>query len=117
MLDLRIPSGWFFAALGAILAVYSVAVPDLHAPLTVGNVNLYSGAFMLVFGGVLLLLSRRPATIAEDVVFDAARPRTDATLSEPGFVRVKAHCLDVFQREVLKAKTQPIFDVRRREIE
>src|SRR5205807_5460669 len=48
----------------------------------------------------ILLLSRRPATIADYVVFDAARPRTDATLSEPGFVRVKAHCLDVFQREV-----------------
>ena len=27
---------------------------------------------------------------------------TDATLSDAGFVRVKAHCLDVFQREVRK---------------
>ena len=30
----------------------------------------------------------------------AARPRTDATLSEPDFVRTKAACLEVFQREV-----------------
>ena len=55
MLDLRLPSGMFFAALGVIL----VMMPDLRAPLTVGNVNLYSGIFMLGFGGVLLLLARR----------------------------------------------------------
>jgi NitT/TauT family transport system ATP-binding protein len=29
-----------------------------------------------------------------------ARPRADATLSDPEFVRLKAHCLDIFQREV-----------------
>ncbi len=59
MLDLRIPSGLFFAAVGAILAVHSVVAPGMRAPLTVGNVNLYSGLFMLGFGGVLLLLARR----------------------------------------------------------
>ena len=59
MLDLRIPSGLFFAAVGAILAVNAVVSPDLRAPLTVGNVNLYSGLFMVAFGGVLLLLARR----------------------------------------------------------
>ncbi len=41
--------------------------------------------------------------IADYVSYDAARLRTDATLSEGEFVRVKAHCLDVFQREVRKA--------------
>jgi len=51
----------------------------------------------------ILLLSRRPARIADYVQYDAARLRTDATLSEPDFVRVKAHCLEVFQREVRKA--------------
>ena len=55
MLDLRIPSGLFFAALGVIL----VFMPDLRAPLTVGNVNLYSGVFMLLFGGALLGLAWR----------------------------------------------------------
>ena len=59
MLDLRIPSGIFFALLGIILAIYSVMLPDLHAPLTVGNVNLYCGLFMMIFGGVLLGLARR----------------------------------------------------------
>jgi NitT/TauT family transport system ATP-binding protein len=48
----------------------------------------------------ILLLSRGPAQIADYVQFDAARPRADATLSEPAFIKTKAHCLDVFQREV-----------------
>jgi NitT/TauT family transport system ATP-binding protein len=51
----------------------------------------------------ILLLSRRPAHVADFVHYDAARPRTDETLSEAEFVRVKAHCLEVFQREVRKA--------------
>ena len=50
----------------------------------------------------ILLLSRRPARIADYTRYDAARLRTDATLSETEFVRVKAHCLEVFQREVRK---------------
>ena len=50
----------------------------------------------------ILLLSRRPARVADFVHYGAARPRTDRTLSEAEFVRVKAHCLDIFQREVRK---------------
>jgi hypothetical protein len=42
------------------------------------------------------------ARIADFVHFGAARPRADATLSEPDFITTKAHCLDVFQREVRK---------------
>src|SRR5579885_1746474 len=41
----------------------------------------------------ILLLSRRPARVADFVTYNAPRPRTDATQSEPEFVRVKAHCL------------------------
>src|SRR5437763_5414591 len=48
----------------------------------------------------ILLLSRRPAHVADYVRYDAERPRTDATLSEHDFVRVKAHCLKLFQQEV-----------------
>lgn len=48
----------------------------------------------------ILLLSRHPARIADFVVFDSARPRSAATLSSREFVQTKAHCLDVFQREV-----------------
>ncbi len=48
----------------------------------------------------VLLLSRGPARVADFAAIGVARPRTDATLSDPEFVRLKAHCLDVFQREV-----------------
>jgi NitT/TauT family transport system ATP-binding protein len=48
----------------------------------------------------VLLLSRRPARGVDFVSYDAPRLRSDATLSEADFVRTKAHCLEVFQREV-----------------
>jgi NitT/TauT family transport system ATP-binding protein len=51
----------------------------------------------------VLLLSRHPARVADFTPVKAARPRTDATLSDPEFVLTKAHCLDVFQREVRRA--------------
>jgi NitT/TauT family transport system ATP-binding protein len=51
----------------------------------------------------VLLLSRHPARVADFPVVRSARPRTDATLSEPDFVGIKAHCLEVFQREVRRA--------------
>jgi uncharacterized membrane protein len=59
MLDLRVPSGWFFVILGAIVLVVGLMQPDLRAPLTEVNINLYSGLSMLVFGGFLLLMARR----------------------------------------------------------
>jgi NitT/TauT family transport system ATP-binding protein len=48
----------------------------------------------------VLLLSRHPARVADFAAIGVARPRTGPTLSDPEFVRLKAHCLDVFQREV-----------------
>jgi NitT/TauT family transport system ATP-binding protein len=48
----------------------------------------------------VLLLSRHPARVADFTAVVSARPRTDKTLSDPEFVRTKAHCLEVFQREV-----------------
>jgi NitT/TauT family transport system ATP-binding protein len=50
----------------------------------------------------VVLLTRRPARIADDVPMPLARPRSDATLSDADYVRLKGHCLDVFQREVRK---------------
>lgn len=52
------PSGIFFAALGAILCTVAVVMPEARAPLAPVNVNLYSGLMMLVFGGGMLLWSR-----------------------------------------------------------
>src|ERR1700681_1556951 len=51
----------------------------------------------------ILLLSRHPARAVEFVHYDAPRPRTDKTLSEADFISTKAHCLEIFQREVRKA--------------
>ncbi|AXK82688.1 ATP-binding cassette domain-containing protein [Pseudolabrys taiwanensis] len=51
----------------------------------------------------VLLLSRHPARVADFTVVDCARPRDDATLSDPEFVRLKAHCLEIFQREVRRS--------------
>jgi NitT/TauT family transport system ATP-binding protein len=54
----------------------------------------------------VLLLSRGPARIVAYPSYRAPRPRTGATLSEPDFVALKSHCLEIFQREV-RAKPQP----------
>ena len=51
----------------------------------------------------VLMLTRRPTRIADVVPFTAPRPRHPETLTAPEFVRAKAHCLDVFQREVRRA--------------
>jgi NitT/TauT family transport system ATP-binding protein len=50
----------------------------------------------------VLLLTRRPARIADDVAIGLPRRRTDDTLADSDFVRLKSHCLEVFQREVRK---------------
>ena len=57
MLDLRVPSGSFFAITGLILMGWSFTNP--HAPMTDGNIDLCVGIVMLAFGGFLLLLARR----------------------------------------------------------
>jgi NitT/TauT family transport system ATP-binding protein len=51
----------------------------------------------------VLLLSRHPARVADFTPVPVRRPRTDATLSDLDFVRIKAHCLEIFQREVRRA--------------
>ena len=60
MNDLRRPTGFLFALLGLILLVYGLASPEVRAPLDAEtNVNLWCGATILVFGGILLWLSFR----------------------------------------------------------
>jgi uncharacterized membrane protein HdeD (DUF308 family) len=58
MLDLRVPSGWFFVLMGLILTGVGL-LTNYSAPLTTVNANLYTGITMLVFGGILLWLARR----------------------------------------------------------
>lgn len=59
MLDLRTPSGLFFASVGLILTAMGLFSPDTRARLTEVNVNLYSGLFMMAFGAFLLALAWR----------------------------------------------------------
>lgn len=59
MLDLRLPTGLFFALAGLILLAMGVFSPDTRAALTEVNVNLYCGLFMVAFGGLMLLLAWR----------------------------------------------------------
>jgi hypothetical protein len=58
-MDLRIPSGVFFLAMGLIVVSVGIVTPGVRAPLTEVNVNLYAGVAMLIFGGILLLLAWR----------------------------------------------------------
>lgn len=58
--DLRVPTGFLFSLLGLILLVYSVVNPAARAPMDAQtNVNLWCGLMLLIFGGILLWLSRR----------------------------------------------------------
>ena len=59
MLDLRLPTGSFFALAGLILLAVGVLSPDSRAPFTDVNVNLYCGFFMVTFGALMLLLAWR----------------------------------------------------------
>jgi uncharacterized membrane protein HdeD (DUF308 family) len=57
MLDLRLPSGWFFTIVGAILLIVATLQPENRAPLTDVNINLYCGLLLVCFGAFLLLLA------------------------------------------------------------
>ncbi len=48
----------------------------------------------------ILMLTKAPTQVAEEIEFNATYPRTVETLSTPEYIAVKSHCLDVFQREV-----------------
>ena len=57
MLDLRLPTGSFFALAGAILLAMGIFSPETRSTLSDANVNLYCGLFMVAFGAVMLLLA------------------------------------------------------------
>lgn len=61
MLDLRLPTGGFFALVGLILVAMGIFAPENRAPLSDAHVNLYCGFVMLAFGVFMLWLARRAA--------------------------------------------------------
>jgi NitT/TauT family transport system ATP-binding protein len=48
----------------------------------------------------VLLLTKRPTSVAEILPYNDPRPRTLATLSEPSFISTRKRSLEIFQREV-----------------
>jgi hypothetical protein len=58
-LDIRLPIGLLFAIVGALLTLYGLLGPTATGQRTLGiNVNLWWGLVLLLFGAVMLLLSR-----------------------------------------------------------
>ncbi len=58
-LDIKIPIGMLFSILGLLLTIYGAATNGeamYHRSLDI-NINLWTGLFMLVFGGFMLLLA------------------------------------------------------------
>jgi hypothetical protein len=67
MLDIRIPIGLMFTIFGVILVGFGIVSkygvlgtdPTIYQMHSLGrNINFYWGIFMLVFGGIMLLLAR-----------------------------------------------------------
>ncbi|MGK7869137.1 ABC transporter ATP-binding protein [Falsiroseomonas sp. E2-1-a20] len=54
----------------------------------------------IILADRLLMLTRRPTTVADDLAIPLPWPREAEALSTPDFVRLKAHSLDVFQKAV-----------------
>ena len=50
----------------------------------------------------ILLLTKRPTSVAEILNYRDPRPRTVETLSEPSFIAMKKRSLEIFQTEVRK---------------
>jgi len=58
MLDIRIPIGLLFAILGVLILGFGLTTnsdPDMYVKSMQININLWSGIFMTVFGGVMLV--------------------------------------------------------------
>jgi hypothetical protein len=63
-LDVRVPIGGLFTLLGLLLAVYGYMEPAATTAAFTkgGQINMWWGVVMLVFGVFMLLISRRAST-------------------------------------------------------
>ena len=57
----------------------------------------------IVLADRILMLTRRPTMVADDIAVTLPWPRDAATLSTPEFVAIKARCLDIFTTAVAAA--------------
>jgi hypothetical protein len=80
-LDIRVPIGWLFTAIGVVIAGWGLITggdAERYARSGGLNVNLWWGLFMLAFGVVCLVLARR-ATRVGGPSPTAASPQGRAT--------------------------------------
>ncbi len=59
MIDIKLPIGLMFSILGLLITGYSfltISNPGMYQKSFGININLWSGLFMLVFGGTMLVL-------------------------------------------------------------
>jgi membrane protein insertase Oxa1/YidC/SpoIIIJ len=56
-LDIKLPIGLMFAIFGVILTIFGLATNgnEMYSISLNSNVNLLSGIFMIIFGGLMLL--------------------------------------------------------------
>lgn len=62
MLDIKIPIGLMFSIFGVIILIYGLATNgdvELYQKSLSHNINIWMGSLMLVFGVVMLLLSKK----------------------------------------------------------
>jgi putative Mn2+ efflux pump MntP len=67
-LDIKLPIGLMFSIFGVILTILGIASAgdtELYAKSLGININLWSGLFMLLFGGWMLYLALRKKNKAE----------------------------------------------------
>lgn len=68
-LDIKFPIGLLFTIFGVALTIYGITTTNdvvMYSKSLGYNINLYSGLFMLVFGVLMLFLSRRTKKKVED---------------------------------------------------
>jgi hypothetical protein len=61
MIDIKIPIGLMFSLLGVILTIYgftTMSNTEMYVKTFGINMNLWSGIGMLIFGGLMLLLTK-----------------------------------------------------------
>lgn len=62
MIDIRIPIGLLFTIIGGLLLLYGITTihqPDIYQKSLGTNANLWTGGVMLIFGIIMLWVSKR----------------------------------------------------------
>jgi len=63
-LDIRIPIGWLFSMIGALLVGYGLLNgAPVHGATAGFNINAWWGAVLVLYGVAMLLLARRHAAL------------------------------------------------------